>query len=319
MLNYRAKLSHWNHEIKGTGHNNITSFANSKAGSSYVATFMLYFTKRGEKISNITPYSWETISKVIQSEVRTIQVELKRRLGENLLGMYLHGSLALGDFHPARSDIDIVVVTGREMDLETKRASMSFLLHVSRMPCPLDIRFLVESSLFPLQQPLPCALHYSETWREQYQEELRNGVWQHWNDAQQSDPALVVVLAVLHQQGICLFGKSIAAAFPVVPENVLQAALVKGVEEALKNPLQDLISCVLNACRVLAYLRDGMLRSKDAGGTWGLAHVPEQYHPLIQQALALAQGERPGRPVGPAAVAAFATYVQKALPQALKP
>jgi predicted nucleotidyltransferase len=275
---------------------------------------MIYFKKRREKISNIRQYTWETISKVIQSEVKTIQVELQRQLGENLLGMYLHGSLALGDFHPARSDIDMVVMTEQELDLETKRVIMSFLLRVSRMPCPLDTRFLVEASLFPFQQPLPCALHYNETRREQYQEELRNGTWKHWNDALQYDPALVIVLAVLHQQGICLYGKPIAAAFPVVPEHILQAALVKDVQDALKDPLHDLISCVLNACRVLAYLNDGMLRSKDAGGTWGLAHVPEQYHALIQQALALSQGERPGRPVGPTAVAAFATYVQETLP-----
>ena len=37
----------------------------------------------------------------------------KRALGDNLLGFYLRGSLALGDFDPETSDIDTLVVTQR--------------------------------------------------------------------------------------------------------------------------------------------------------------------------------------------------------------
>src|SRR5687768_5635366 len=36
-------------------------------------------------------------------------------LGGELVGMYLYGSLALGDFDPAHSDIDFVVVTEAEL------------------------------------------------------------------------------------------------------------------------------------------------------------------------------------------------------------
>ena len=108
-------------------------------------------------------YTWTTCSKVIQSEVNTLQTELQRLLGENLLGIYLHGSLALGGFQPGRSDIDVIVVTAQRIDLETKRRCIELLLRISKMPCPLDIRFLVEQDLFPFQQPLPCDLHYSDT------------------------------------------------------------------------------------------------------------------------------------------------------------
>src|SRR5438270_12191640 len=105
-------------------------------------------------------YNWTTCSKVIKAEVNTLQTELQRLLGQNLLGIYLHGSLALGGFHPTRSDIDVIVVTGQRMDLETKHTTMALLLHVSRMPCPLDIHFLVEHDLFPFRQHLPYDLHY---------------------------------------------------------------------------------------------------------------------------------------------------------------
>jgi len=70
---------------------------------------------------------------------------------------------------------------------------------------------------------------------------------------------------------------------------------------------QDPVSFVLNVCRVSAYLRDGVILSKDAGGVWGLANLPEAYHLLLQQSLDLYRGERPGRPAGYAMLEAFAS------------
>lgn len=260
-------------------------------------------------------YIWTTCSKVIKAEVNTLQTELQRLLSQNLLGIYLHGSLALGGFNPTRSDIDVIVVTGQRTDLETKRISIELLLRISKMPCPLDIRFLVEQDMFPFQHPLPCDLHYRETWRENYQQELRTGTWKHWNDVIQHDPDLTIHLAVLRQYGICLYGKPIAETLPSVPEQDFRDVMVKNVQVAQGDPRHDLISFVLNACRVSGYLHDGRILSKDAGGVWGLANLPEQYHPLIHQALTLYRGERPGRPVGHAVLDDFAAYMKEAILQ----
>jgi len=227
--------------------------------------------------------------------------------------MYLHGSLALGGFQPGRSDIDVIVVTAQRIDLETKRRCFELLLRISKMPCPLDIRFLVQQDLFPYQYPLLCDLHYSETHRESYQQELRSGTWKDWNGKAQRDPDLTLHLTVLHRYGICLYGKPIAEVLPSVPEHDFRDALIKDVQVAQGDPLHDPISFVLNACRACAYLHDGAILSKDAGGVWGLAHLPEQYHPLIHQALALYRGERLGRPVGHAAWDDFAASMRETI------
>ncbi|GAC1649406.1 MAG: DUF4111 domain-containing protein [Ktedonobacteraceae bacterium] len=256
-------------------------------------------------------YTWATCSRVIQSEVNTLRVEFQRLLGQNLIGIYLHGSLALGGFQPARSDINVIVVTGQRMDLEVKRACVELLLRVSKMPSPIDIYFLAEQDIFPFQHPLPYDLHYDETWRESAQQELRNGQWEHWNEDTWHDSNLTLCLAVLHHCGICLYGKPILEALPFVSEQDFREAIIKDMQVALSRPLHNPISFVLNACRVSAYLHDGTILSKEAGGVWGLAHLPEQYHPLIQQALALTRGERMERPVGHAAFNDFSTYMKK--------
>ena len=41
------------------------------------------------------------------SEIRCTHLEI---LGGNLVGLYLHGSLALGGFNPRRSDVDYIAV-----------------------------------------------------------------------------------------------------------------------------------------------------------------------------------------------------------------
>ena len=254
-------------------------------------------------------YTWETCSRVIQSEVRTLQMESQRVLVENFVGFYLHGSLALGGFNPARSDINIVVVTKQRIGIEARRVLVSLLLRVSKMPCPVSIHFLAQQSIFPLQLPLPYDLYYNETTRDQAQQDVRNDTWKHWNDSIEYDADLTIILPVLQQQGISLTGEPPSNTLPAVSEHAFRDALVAKIQAAQHEPLHDPISFVLNACRVSAYLQDRVMLSKDAGGIWGLTSLPQRYHPLIQQLLALYRSEAPGRPVGHAALKDFAAYV----------
>lgn len=258
-------------------------------------------------------YTWETCSRVIQSQVRTLQTESQRVLGENFVGFYLHGSLALGGFNPVRSDVNIVVVTKQGMATDVKRTLVTLLLRISKMPCPVSIYFLAQRDIFPFQHPLPYDLHYNETVREQAQQDMRNDTWTHWNDQIEYDSELTIILTVLQLHGICLSGELPATSLPAVPEHAFRDALVTKVQVAEQHPLHDPISFVLNACRVTAYLHDHTILSKDAGGVWGLGFLPEQYHPLIQQLLVLYRGESPGRPVGRAALQDFAAYVHETI------
>lgn len=261
-------------------------------------------------------YTWATCSKVIQSEVKTLQTELSHLCGQNLLGIYLHGSLALGGFQPRRSDIDVIVVTGQRMDLETKRACITMLLRVSKMPCPIDIRFLVQSRLFPFQHPLPCDFQYDETWRETTQQDLRDGSWKDWHERTWRDPDLTIDLTVLHHAGIRLCGKPITEMFPPVSAHPFQEAIIQTMQIARDHPMQNPVSFVLNDCRASAYLQEGLILSKDAGGMWGLTHLPDQYHPLFEQSLALYRGEPLGQVVGRVLLEAFAKALLKMMPNA---
>ena len=51
-------------------------------------------------------------------------------LGENLVGVYLHGSAAMGCYNAAKSDLDLIVVTGESPDDDCKRAYMDMVMEI---------------------------------------------------------------------------------------------------------------------------------------------------------------------------------------------
>ena len=123
----------------------------------------------------MTQYDWTNVSKVIKAEVNTLQTEFEHILGQKLLGIYLDGSLALGGFQPARSDINVLAVVTEKIDSLLKRKLVELLLRISNMPRPLDVYVLAAKDLFPFQPPLSFELHYNEQSRETMLQEMRDG------------------------------------------------------------------------------------------------------------------------------------------------
>ncbi|HEX7022497.1 MAG TPA: nucleotidyltransferase domain-containing protein, partial [Trueperaceae bacterium] len=138
-------------------------------------------------------------------------------LTDDLVGIYLHGSLAMGSFNPARSDVDLLVVTDRPMGLEVKRRMMALLLDRSKKPAPIEISFLCAPNLRPWRFPTPYDLHFSEDWRQRYEADLAHGAWRQEPDGERTDPDLAAHITVLNRRGLCLWGKPIADVFPEVP------------------------------------------------------------------------------------------------------
>src|SRR2546425_494060 len=62
-----------------------------------------------------------TPSPEINSVLEELLSRVRAILGRCFVGMYLDGSLAIGDFEPDKSDLDFVVVTDGELSAETFR------------------------------------------------------------------------------------------------------------------------------------------------------------------------------------------------------
>src|SRR5690242_9294878 len=82
----------------------------------------------------VSEFSWDDCPVDVRAQVTRLVVALQALLGANLLGVYLHCSLAMGCFNPEQSDIDLLVVVRDSMPGEIKRRVAALLLHVSGAP-----------------------------------------------------------------------------------------------------------------------------------------------------------------------------------------
>src|SRR5665213_3737027 len=83
--------------------------------------------------------SWQHGSVALPPEVsrylERLVGELRLVLGDRLSGVYGLGILALGDFRPGHSDIDVYAVVDRPLDDELKLSVAAACRH-DRLPCP---------------------------------------------------------------------------------------------------------------------------------------------------------------------------------------
>ncbi|HLZ61355.1 MAG TPA: nucleotidyltransferase domain-containing protein [Ktedonosporobacter sp.] len=99
-------------------------------------------------------YEWASCPTPIHTQIQTFCQQAHTILGDALVSMYLHGSLAMGCFNAECSDLDLLVVGHEQMSVDTKRRIMDLLLHLSNAPSPIEISFLVLPGIHPFQHPL---------------------------------------------------------------------------------------------------------------------------------------------------------------------
>lgn len=236
----------------------------------------------------MSQYGWNNCPADVQKQVKRFIEGLRLRLAENLIGIYLHGSLATGCFNPLRSDVDLLVVTHGEMPLETKHNLAEFILDASLNPSRIEISFLTRGDLHPWHYPTPFDFHYSEDWRESFERDLSDGGWKEWNAVLRFDEDLAGHITVLNHRGICLYGQEIHDIFPPVPKQDFVASILDDVlnkKFGLNAILQNPVYVVLNACRTLAFLQTERVMSKKEGGVWALDALPAEFRRVITNAL----------------------------------
>ncbi len=207
----------------------------------------------------------------MDTQLQTIVDSFAAVLGANLIGAYLHGSRAMGDHHPTRSDLDILVVNQAEMSAADRIALAGELLARSGCPAPVEVFFLRVADMHPWHHPCPFDLHYSEDWRERFERVLAGPATGVLGPFPAGDPDLAGHITVLRARGKVLCGPPIGDVFPEVPRPDFLDSILSDVlspEFGLTSASISPVYMVLNACRTLAYLASGQVLSKAEGGAW---------------------------------------------------
>lgn len=254
-------------------------------------------------------YGWANCPVEVQKQIESFVYNIQSNIVNNLIGIYLHGSLAMECFNLDHSDIDLLVVVKNEMSLNTKYKLAISILKLSNCPSPLEISFLTEQDLSPWRHPTPFDLHYSEMWREQYEKDVTNNTWQQWNEKRHKDPDLAAHVTIALNRGICLYGQPIRNAFPSVPAEDYMASILYDIEDASDDILENPVYIILNLCRVYWYLLDGRICSKDEAGDWAADFLPEEFRSVALQALEIYRGHENDRKFDKHKLVKFVKYI----------
>jgi len=225
--------------------------------------------------------------KEVNDLIQRLLKEVKCVLGEQFIGMYIHGSLAVGDFNPKNSDVDFLVVT-KEMVTEDlfcslKKIHEKIIAEGNKLAKRLEGSYVSKEFLLskePPKKPRPyvnesefCLEHYGYEWLiEQY---------------------------TIRENGIVIEGPN-----PKDIINPISSAELKKASLKLLNswwapiiielsPLRDChyqTYAVLTMCRILYMFDRGAIVSKKVSAKWALSTLDEEWKILIEKAVEWEEG-----------------------------
>lgn len=210
--------------------------------------------------------------------------DVQRALGDELVGLYLYGSLALGDFDPGSSDIDFLVATRGVLPFATLTALDS--LHQQLAASSLAYAHRLEGSYIPLQ----ALRRYdpSDNTHPTIGVDWSFGLGPHKTN-------WIIERQIVREHSPALYGPPPHDLIDPVAPAALRAAtremLLGFWAQQLADPewlrARDYQAfAILTMCRALHTLAEGAVVSKPRAAAWAKRALDPAWTPLIDRALA---------------------------------
>lgn len=223
----------------------------------------------------------------VNAVLREFQMRTQTILGRQFKGMYLYGSLALGDFDPQGSDLDLIVVTDGDVD-EAQFAALREM-HAQFAESGSLWAKRIEAAYIPVS-----ALNHAAPTDGRYPQIEKGGTLVN----EPLEIGWAFQRETLREYGVVLMGPEPRTLIdPVDPKNLRRAmmAIAGGwLDQARHDPdwlvwvrqrdAQAFV--VLTLCRFLYWLDSGRLASKPAAGRWAQTVLEAGWTEWIERSLA---------------------------------
>jgi len=214
----------------------------------------------------------------IQELVEEFRDELFTVIGKNLVGAYLHGSIAFPEYEPRAGDIDFHVVVRKSLTGEDIKG----LDHLHQtLAAKFEFGKRLDGFYIPLAKArrsrIPRGLLYGAHGR------IHHGG---------SDDAWALHREHLHASAyIRLQGPVASRIFPTADWKSIRSALYRHLVYARKIIKSDAWWAVLNLCRLVYSFENGrIVVSKLGAARWALKRLPSKWRPVIRSAIKTYRG-----------------------------
>lgn len=236
----------------------------------------------------------------LREVLSTFVDEIKAELTGNLIGIYLVGSIASGDFE-LDSDIDFLVVTNTELTETNIKSLQDIQIKIHDIDCypakHLEGSYISISDLNNWSTVGQKKLFYFDNGSTIIEQSVHDNKWH--------------VRWILRERGITLIGQKPKTLLQSIPLNELSNEIkttmlqeMKVFEDEINRPLSFWNSrfgqsfAVLIYCRLLHTLHTGTVQSKKAGVKWAKQFVEPKWVKIIDQAWNEREGVRFGVKIG---------------------
>ena len=226
--------------------------------------------------------------------------EISAELRENLVGIYLVGSIASGDFD-LDSDVDFLVVTKTELTEAHMKTLQDIQIKIHDIDCypakHLEGSYISIGDLNNWNIVGEKKLYYFDNGSTTYEQSTHDNQWH--------------VRWILRERGITLVGQKPETILNSIPLNEMfgeikttMLQVMKLFEDEINRPLSFFNSrfgqsfAVLTYCRMLHSLHTGTVQSKKAAVKWAKQFVNPKWVKIIDQAWKEREGVRFGAKIG---------------------
>jgi len=226
--------------------------------------------------------------------------EISAELRENLVGIYLVGSIASGDFD-LDSDVDFLVVTKTELTEAHMKTLQDIQIKIHNIDCypakHLEGSYISIGDLNNWNIVGEKKLYYFDNGSTTYEQSTHDNQWH--------------VRWILRERGITLVGQKPETILKSIPLNEMFSEIkttmlqvMKLFEDEINRPLSFFNSrfgqsfAVLTYCRMLHSLHTGTVQSKKAAVKWAKQFVNPKWVKIIDQAWKEREGVRFGAKIG---------------------
>lgn len=232
--------------------------------------------------------NYKTLPSDVKEQISNVTDTWLKCIGESVIGIYLHGSIALNCFVEGVSDIDILIICDRQLSRDERLFISKNIIEIDCKPSHLEMSTVWINDLNSWKYPTPCQFHYSDTWAEHYRNLLNGNIKDSFIvDEDFCDADIACHAHLTNQSGICIYGMPIKEVFPVIPETDFWNSISSNITEydfQAYNP-RYFSSNVLILGRILSYKKEKRILSKYEGGLWTLDYVPERFRYIIDNAI----------------------------------
>ena len=220
-------------------------------------------------------------------------------LGDRLVAVILHGSLVLGDYSPASSDVDLLAIVERPLTDDELAALAELVLARRGKAAGIDLRVVTRAAVGePTESPameLYIGVHHDHE-----AELLRRIV---------GERDLVAELSMVRAVGGSLVGPDPTAVVAAMPAEWVVAYGAEVLErwQQLTDDAEHAALMVLTACRIWRFAVERVHCSKTEAAHWALLQEPAL--PAVEAALRRRIGDTNGQ-IAPADIAALLARVR---------